>query len=68
MLRNKSVGVATVDVGVARVCVGVVTVYMGVCGSRWPLEAEGCKYLRSGKLNHFGFSSKSYSFTVQQVE
>lgn len=59
MLRNRSVGVATVCVGVAIFYMGVVGIYKRVCGSRWPLVDEGCKYLNSGKLNHFGFSSTS---------
>lgn len=52
-------GVATVCVGVAIFYMGVVSIYKRVCGSRWPLVAERCKYLNSGKLNHFGFSSTS---------
>lgn len=52
-------GVATVCVGVAIFYMGVVGIYKRVCGSRWPLVDEGCKYLNSGKLNHFGFSSTS---------
>lgn len=50
-------GVATVCVGIFYM--GVVSIYKRVCDSQWPLVAEGCKYLNSGKLNHFGFSRTS---------